>query len=87
LRVVFWLANIPILFVGGLVSDEFNSKVCLFLGGWVGGFKVVSAVMGKPFWWLVISGGSLYVVREVVSRLSVYSGGGSFLKMEGDHCS
>jgi hypothetical protein len=75
------------LFVGGLVSDEFDSKVRLFLGGWVGGFEVISVVMGKPFWWLVISGDSLYVVREIIRRSSVYSGGGSFLKMEGDCCS
>ena len=81
------MANIPILSVGGLVSDEFDSKVCLFLGIWVEGFKVVSAVMGEPFCWMVVMGGSLYMVREIVCRLSVYSGGGSFLKVEGDHCS
>jgi hypothetical protein len=81
------LANIPILFVGGLVSDEFNSKVCFFLSGWVSGFKVVSAVIGEPLWWLVISGGFLYVAREIICGSSVYSGGGSFLKMEGDRCS
>jgi hypothetical protein len=81
------LANIPILFVSGLVSDKFNSKVCLFLGSWVSGFKVVSAVMGEPFLWMVISGDSFYVVRKIVHGSSVYSGGGSFLKMEGDRYS
>ena len=81
------MANILILFIGGLVSDEFDSKVCLFLGSWVSGFKVVSAVMGEPFWWLVISGGSFYMVRKIVRGSLVYSGGGSFLKMEGDCCS
>jgi len=59
----------------------------LFLGGWVSGFKVVSTVMGESFLWMVISGDSFYVVRKVVRGSSVYSGGGSFLKMEGDHCS
>jgi hypothetical protein len=81
------LANIPILFVGGLVSDEFDSKVCLFLGVWVESFKVVSVVMGEPFLWLVIGGNSFYMVRKVVRRSSVYSGKGSFLKVEGDRCS
>ena len=81
------MANIPILFVGGLVSDEFDSKVCLFLGVWVEGFKVVSAVMVEPFLWLVKSGNSFYVVRKVIRGSSVYSGGGSFLEMEGDHSS
>ena len=81
------MANIPILFIGGLVSDEFDSKVCLFLGVWVEGFKVVSAVIGEPFLWVVISGNSFYVVRKVVRGSSVYSGRGSFLKMEGDRCS
>ena len=81
------MANIPILFVGGLVSDKFDSKVCFFLGGWVGGFKVISVVMGEPFWWLVITGDSLYVTREIICILLVYSSGGSFLKMEGDRCS
>ena len=81
------MANIPILFVSGLVSDEFDSKVRLFLGVWVEGFKVVSAVMGKPFLWMIISGSPFYVVRKIVCGSSVYSGGGFFLKMEGDHCS
>ena len=81
------MANIPILFIGGLVSDKFDSKVCLFLGSWIGGFKVVSIVMGEPFWWLIIVGNSLYVTREIVHRSLVYSGGGSFLKIEGDHSS
>ena len=61
------MANVPILFVGGLVSDEFDSKVCLFLGVWVKGFKVVSAVMGEPLLWLVISGNSFYVVGNVTA--------------------
>jgi hypothetical protein len=78
------LANIPVLFVGGLVSDKFNSKVCFFLGGWVSGFKIISVVMGEPFWWLVVTGDSLYMTREIICRLLVYSGGGSFLKVEGD---
>jgi len=70
-----------------LVSDEFNSKVWFFLDGWVSGFKVVSVVMGKSFWWLVIVGDPLYMTREIVRRLSVYSGGGSFLKVKGDRSS
>jgi hypothetical protein len=81
------LANIPILFVGGLVSNKFNSKVCFFLGGWVGGFKVISVVMGEPLCWMVVVGASFYVVREIVRGSSVYSGNSSFLKMEGDCCS
>jgi hypothetical protein len=75
------------LFIGGLVSDKFNSKICFFLGGWVSGFKIISTVMGEPFWWLIIVGNSLYVTREIVHRSLVYSGGGSFLKIEGDHSS
>jgi hypothetical protein len=71
------LANIPILFVGGLVSDKLDSKVCFFLGGWVGGFKVISAVMGESLWWLIVFGDSLYVTREIVHGSLVYSGGGS----------
>jgi hypothetical protein len=81
------LANIPILFVGGLVSDKFDCKVCFFLGGWIGSFKVISMVMGEPFCWMVVMGSSLYMVREIVCGLLVFSGGGSFLKMEGDRCS
>jgi hypothetical protein len=54
-----------------LVSDEFNSKVYFFLGSWVGGFKVISTVMGKPLWWLVVVGDSLYMAREIVCRLFV----------------
>jgi hypothetical protein len=75
------------LFIGGLVSDKFDSKVCFFLGGWVGSFKVIPMVMGEPFCWMVVMGDSLYVVREIVCRSSVYSGSGSFLKIEGDHYS
>jgi hypothetical protein len=70
-----------------LVSDEFNSKICFFLGGWVGGFKIISMVMGEPFWWLVVVGDSFYVAREIVCGSLVYSGGGSFLKVEGDRSS
>jgi hypothetical protein len=43
--------------------------------------------MGESFCWMVIMGSSLYVVREIVCGSLVYSGGGSFLKIEGDHCS
>jgi hypothetical protein len=75
------------LFIGSLVSDEFNSKICFFLGGWVGGFKIISTVMGEPFWWLVVTGDPFYVAREIVHRSSVYSDGGSFLKVEGDYSS
>jgi hypothetical protein len=44
-------------------------------------------VMGEPFWWLVISDDSLYITWEIICGSSVYSGGGSFFKMEGDRCS
>jgi hypothetical protein len=44
-------------------------------------------VMGKPFWWLIVVGDSLYGAREIIRGLLVYSGGGSFLKMEGDRSS
>jgi hypothetical protein len=75
------------LFVGSLISNKFDSKVCFFLGGWVGGFKLVSAVMGETFWWLVVVGDSLYMSREIVHGSLMYSGGGSFLKVEGDRSS
>jgi hypothetical protein len=62
-----------------LVSDKFDSKVCFFLSSWVGGFKIISMVMGEPFWWLIETGDPLYMVREIIHRSSMYSSGGFFL--------
>jgi hypothetical protein len=52
--VFFWLANVPVLFVGGLVSDKLYSKLERLLGLWVGGAKVIASVVFKTRLWLVV---------------------------------
>jgi hypothetical protein len=43
--VLFWLANIPVLFIGGLVSDKLYSKLNRLLGIWIGGAEVIASVV------------------------------------------
>ena len=45
--VFFQLANVPVLFVGGLVSDKLYSKLERLLGIRVGGAKVIASVVFK----------------------------------------
>ena len=59
--VVFRLANVPVLFVGGLVSDKLYSKLKRLLGIWVGGAKVIASVVFKTRLGLVVEDGSLNV--------------------------
>jgi hypothetical protein len=57
-RVILWLANIPVLFVGGLVSDKLYSKLNRLLGIWIGGSKVIASVVFKTRLGLEEEGGS-----------------------------
>jgi hypothetical protein len=61
-RVLFRLANVPVLFVSGLVSDKLYSKLKRLLGIWVGGVEVIAPVVFKAGLGLVIEGGSFDVV-------------------------
>jgi hypothetical protein len=62
-RVLFRLANIPVLFIGGLVSDKFYSKLDRLLGIRVGGVEVIALVVFKTRLGLVVEGGSFDVGR------------------------
>jgi len=62
MRVLFWLANVPVLFIGGLVSDKLYSKLERLLGIWVGGVEVIASMVFKARLGLVIEGGSFNVV-------------------------
>ena len=57
-RVVLWLANVPVLFIGCLVSDKLYSKLDRLLGIWVGGAKVIASVVFKTRLVLVVEGSS-----------------------------
>jgi hypothetical protein len=59
--VFLWLANVPVLFIGGLVSDKLYSKLDRLLGIWVGGAKVIASVVFKTRLGLVVEGGSFDV--------------------------
>ena len=59
--VFFQLANVPVLFVGGLVSDELYSKLERLLGIRVGGAKVIASVVFKTRLGLVVEDGSFDV--------------------------
>jgi hypothetical protein len=61
MRVLFRLANIPVLFVGGLVSDKLYSKLERLLGIRVGGVEVIASMVFKARLGLVIEGGSFNV--------------------------
>jgi hypothetical protein len=62
LAVVFFrLANIPVLFVGCLVSDKLYSKLKRLLGIRVGGAKVIALVVFKTRLGLVVKDGSFDV--------------------------
>jgi hypothetical protein len=60
--VLFWLANVPVLFIGGLVSDKLYSKLNRLLGIWVGGAEVIASVVLKTRLGLVVEGGSFDMV-------------------------
>jgi hypothetical protein len=61
--VFLWLANVPVLFIGGLVSDEFYSKLNRLLGIWVGGLEVIALVVFKTRLGLEVEGGSFDMGR------------------------
>jgi hypothetical protein len=61
--VVFRLANIPVLFVGGLVSNKLYSKLERLLGIQVGGAKVIALVVFKTRLGLVVKDGPFDVGR------------------------
>jgi len=61
--VFFRLANVPVLFVGGLVSDKLYSKLKRLLGIRVGGVKVIASVVFKTRLGLVVKDGSFDVGR------------------------
>ena len=56
--VFFRLANVPVLFVGSLVSDKLYSKLERLLGIWVGGAKVIASVVFKTRLGLVVKDSS-----------------------------
>ena len=60
--VFFRLANVPVLFVGGLVSDKLYSKLKRLLGIRVGGTEVISSMVFEAGLGLIIEGGSFNVV-------------------------
>ena len=62
MRVLFWLANIPVLFVGGLVSDKLYSKLERLLVIQVGGAEVIASMVFEAGLGLVIEGGSFNMV-------------------------
>jgi hypothetical protein len=86
-RVVFWLANIPVLFVSCLVSDKLYSKLERLLGFWVGGSKVIASVVFKTRLGLEEEGGSFNIGGKVVYGSPMYSCLGIRLKVEEDHSS
>jgi len=59
--VFFQLANVPVLIVGGLVSDKLYSKLERLLGVQVGGAKVIASMVFKPRLGLVVKDGSFNV--------------------------
>jgi hypothetical protein len=61
-RVLFRLANVPVLFVSGLVSDKLYSKLERLLGIWVDGVEVIASMVFEAGLGLVIEGGSFNVV-------------------------
>ena len=61
--VFFRLANVPVLFVGCLVSDKLYSKLKRLLGIRVGGTKVIASVVFKTRLGLVVEDGSFNVGR------------------------
>jgi hypothetical protein len=61
-RVLFWLANVPVLFVGGLVSDKLYSKLERLLVIQVGGAEVIASMVFEAGLGLVIEGGSFNMV-------------------------
>ena len=63
MRVVLWLANVPVLFIGGLVSDKLYSKLDRLLGVQVGGLKVIASVVFKTRLGLVVEDGSFNMGR------------------------
>jgi hypothetical protein len=56
--VFLWLANILVLFVGGLVLDKLYSKLDRLLGIWVGGTEVIASMVLKTRLRLVVVGDS-----------------------------
>jgi hypothetical protein len=61
--VFFRLANVPVLFIGSLVSDKLYSKLERLLGIRVGGAKVIASVVFKTRLGLVVEDGSFDVGR------------------------
>jgi hypothetical protein len=61
--VVFRLANVPVLFVGGLVSDKLYSKLKRLLGIRVGCAKVIASVVFKTRLGLVVKDGPFNMGR------------------------
>ena len=58
---VFRLANVPVLFIGCLVSDKLYSKLKRLLGIRVGSAKVIASVVFKTRLGLVVEDGSFNV--------------------------
>jgi hypothetical protein len=58
---LFRLANIPVLFIGDLVSDKLYSKLERLLGIWVGGAEIIASMVFEARQGLVVEGGSFNV--------------------------
>jgi hypothetical protein len=84
----FWLlTNVPVLFVGFLVSDKFYSEFKLSLVLWVDSPKIISSVMFEAGGGLVKEDYPFYVGGKVVCGSAVYASGIIRLKVEGDRSS
>jgi hypothetical protein len=71
-RVVLWLADVPVLFIGCLILDELYSKLNRLLDIQVGGLKVIASVVFKTRLGLEVEGGSFNVGLEVIYRSLMY---------------
>ena len=84
----FWLlTNVPVLFVGFLVSDKLYSELKRLLGLWVVGSEIISSVVFEAGLGLVKEDNTFNVVGEVVCGSAVYTSGRVRLKVEGDRSS
>ena len=86
-RVLFWLANVLVSFIGCLVSDKLYSKLKRLLGLQMVGLKVIAFIVFKTRLGLEEEDSSFNVVGEVVCGSAVYASGRVRLKVEGDRSS
>jgi hypothetical protein len=81
------LANVPVLFVGFLISDKLYSKLERLLGLRLVGSKVITSIMFETGLGLVEEDRAFNVVGEIIYRAMVDTCGVFHLKMEEDRSS